>query len=117
MEEGDLFGDWQVREHVHPSDPNDTSAEAAELARRVAGPQALMVFDFLKARPMTQDELRELTGLGDNAAKRCSDLKNSGWIIDSGARGLSNKGNSAVLWAPTDYGRKRRKEIGVVVKL
>jgi hypothetical protein len=54
---------------------------------------------------MTQDQLRAETGLGDNAAKRCSDLKNRGWIKDGGGRAPSNKGHKAVLWEPTIAGR------------
>jgi predicted ArsR family transcriptional regulator len=64
-----------------------------------------LVFTFLLRTPMTQDQLRAETGLGDNAAKRCSDLKNCGWIKDSGARAPSNKGKPAALWQPTEYGR------------
>jgi phage recombination protein Bet len=97
----DLFG-WE-REHTHAGDEPDTSVEAAQKAKRAAGPQAMLVFGFLLERPMTQDELRAETGLGDNAAKRCSDLHNMGWITEGG-RSLSAKGNGAVLWVPTDFG-------------
>jgi hypothetical protein len=97
---------WKSNEHIHGSDPPDTSLEAAEVAKRSAGPQMRLVFSYLLRRAMTQDELRGQTGLGDNAAKRCSDLKNRGWIRDSGQRGLSNKGKRAVLWQPTEFGRR-----------
>jgi hypothetical protein len=112
---------WKVGEHIHGSDPHDTSTEAAECAKESAGPQMRLVFSFLLRRAMTQDELRDQTGLGDNAAKRCSDLKNRGWVKDSGKRGLSHKGKSAVLWTVTEHGkaayRQEAPPKGVVVEL
>jgi len=96
--------EW-ISKHTHRSDPNDTSSEAAEAARRVRRAQKRIVFEFLLRRPMTQDELRDETGLGDNAAKRCSDLKNEGWVRDSRVRGLSKKGKSATLLEVTEFGR------------
>ena len=104
-DDGDDLFDW-VKKHTHGSDPSDTSAEAAEDAQRNASGQMLVVFGYLLLHAMTQDELRHKTGLGDNAAKRCSDLKNLGWVKDSGKRGLSDKGKKAVLWEPTEFGRQ-----------
>lgn len=108
MKQGDLFEDdedWE-KEHTHSGSEPETSWDAALDAKRLSGPQMRLVFSFLLRRPMTQDELRIETGLGDNAAKRCSDLHKDGCIQDSGRRGLSLKGKAAVLWEVTEYGRK-----------
>jgi hypothetical protein len=105
--QGDFFPGWDPGEHVHRSDEGETSSDAAEVARRSAGPQMRMVFEYLLERGRTHDELRTETGLGDNAAKRCSDLKNAHWIEDSGERRDSDRGQPAVVWTVTEYGCKR----------
>lgn len=98
----DLFGG------VYPDAPGyratDTSRAAAEAMRPKVSVLRQMVLGALKIRPMTTMEIaHHIRQRYEAVQPRTSELKDMGFIKDSGARGISRDPRKrAIVWALTD---------------
>jgi len=85
----------------HSNGP-ETEQQAAMFVRPRTGTQREAVLnELIKAHPrgLTDDEIGELLPLYVNTgAKRRNDLKNQGWVEDSGERRSTQTGSPAVVW-------------------
>jgi hypothetical protein len=88
--------------HDHP----DTSREAAERIAAAVRPMHQRVLDALKeCGPRTDEQLMADTGLPPSTLRpRRVELVERGMVIDSGERGRTQAGRSAILWKLTDRG-------------
>jgi hypothetical protein len=92
------------------SDP-DTSRDAAQQVRYRAGSQVMRLLDaFARAGRMglTDEQAADVTGLSANRAacwwRRCSDLRDAGYIVDTGERRMGMAGAPRMVCAITDTG-------------
>jgi MarR family len=105
----DLFGDPIPRTgtagldppRVRNTDP-DTSAEAAEsLGERALGARCQELYELIAniRAGLTVHDLVQITGYDrGNTARRITDLKQAGWITDSGRRRRSITGRRSIVW-------------------
>lgn len=85
----------------------ETSHQAARSLPNIGGYSAV-IFEAIKKAfddgrfGLTADELEEmLAGKHQSVSARVNDLKNNGWIIDSGQRRNTRTGRKAIIWEPT----------------
>jgi hypothetical protein len=105
----DLFGDPIPRvgaagldpPRVRNTDP-DTSTEAAEsLSERALGARCQELYELIATfqAGLTTHDLVGITGYDrGNTARRITDLKQAGWIVDSGRRRRSTTGRRSIVW-------------------
>ena len=109
MIELDLFGDPIAREGYAKPDPPrvrntdpDTSAEAAaSLGERALGARCQELYELIAnfKAGLTVHDLVAITGYDrGNTARRITDLKQAGWITDSGLRRRSVTGRKSIVW-------------------
>ena len=73
------------------------AAAAAESAR--LGNTHRKIWTALRFKPRTPDEIARDTGMVLNTVRaRCTDLKNTGWIEDTGERRETDAGREAIVW-------------------
>ena len=113
MTDVDLFGDPIPRTgaagldppRVRNTDP-DTSAEAAEsLSERSLGARCQELYELIAnfRNGLTTHDLVNITGYDrGNTARRITDLKQAGWIRDSGRRRRSTTGRKSIVWTATE---------------
>jgi predicted ArsR family transcriptional regulator len=87
----------------YPVDPGfkarDTARAAAEGIKPVAGSLRARVYDAIKARPGTPEEIADRLGVPlMNVRPRCSELAARDLIVDSGERRLADGGRQAIVW-------------------
>jgi hypothetical protein len=106
----DLFGDPIPRTgragldppRVRNTDP-DTSQDAAEsLGERALGARCQELFALIEHYGgLTTHQLVNLTGYDrGNTARRITDLRQAGWIRDSGDRLTGPTGRHSIVWVP-----------------
>jgi hypothetical protein len=102
--------DLEVPDAVRTGDNNPclTSSEAAEWMRDKAGDLAGRVFvAILKAHRgggtglTTEQVERALGGKHQTVSPRVTELRDKGFIVDSGFRRLTASGRKAIVWTPT----------------
>jgi hypothetical protein len=87
---------------VRSSDP-DTSQEAADsLDPRALGARCQELFHLIDHYGgLTTHQLVAITGYDrGNTARRITDLRQAGWIVDSGRRALGPTGRRSIVWVP-----------------
>jgi hypothetical protein len=87
------------------SDP-DTSQEAADsLTPQTVGARCQELYNLIAAHPragLTVHDLVAITGYDrGNTARRITDLRQAGWIRDTGVRRLGPSGRRSIVWAAT----------------
>jgi MarR family len=109
----DLFGDPIPRTgragldppRVRNTDP-DTSSEAAEsLGERALGARCQELYELIAnfQAGLTVHDLVAITGYDrGNTARRITDLKQAGWIHDSGIRRRGPTGRRSIVWIATE---------------
>lgn len=83
------------------TDP-DTSVQAAERASKRAPRHRELAWKTLLAHPegLTDFELAELTGLAQTSVgKRRGELRDKGFVVDTGKRRPSPSGSPSIVWA------------------
>ena len=80
-----------------------TSSKAAAAAAESAklGDTHRKIWTALRFKPRTPDELHRDMGLKltlNTFRARCTDLKNAGWIEDTGERRETDAGREAIVW-------------------
>lgn len=104
MTQGTMFDSPGVR----ATDP-DTSREAAAVNKPRAATHRTLALQVLRAHPggLTDFELAALTGLAQTSVgKRRGELRDVGFVADSGKRRPSPSGSPAIVWQVTEYGRQ-----------
>jgi predicted transcriptional regulator len=94
---------------LHPAKGPITSKEAAESLTNISR-LAVQVFANIAARPsgMTCDELEELLdGKHQTISARVNELRDKGWIKDSGSKRLTRSRRKAIVWVPTEQAVQR----------
>lgn len=80
----------------------DTSRLAALRARPNSGTQRAKILDFIERRGpygATDEEIQASLGLSPNSERpRRVELVTGGWVVDSGARRLTESGNDSIVW-------------------
>jgi hypothetical protein len=82
------------------TDP-DTSWAAASDARRNASTHRARALAMLRAHPagLTDFELADLLGVGQTSiGKRRGELRDQGFVVDSGVRRPAPSGSAAIVW-------------------
>lgn len=86
-----------------PRDPTDTQVEAERRVRHITGGVRKAVYEALKTRPSTDDELVELLRRPANTVRpRRVELMNDGFVVDSKERRPSANGSPAIVWKVLD---------------
>ena len=81
---------------------SQTSKAAAKQIEPTAGTLRRLVYDAIRARPMTDAELQEALGLeGSTERPRRREVQRAGLIEDSGDRRPTPSGRLAVVWRAT----------------
>lgn len=81
----------------------DTSAQAALAVRHRAPTLRQRALVALTGRPMIDEELARVLGVKESTARaRRVELRDSGQVIDSGDRALTNSGAKAIVWATVE---------------
>lgn len=89
--------DFSVRTHVRRGH-HDTEAQAAAEAMVHASRTCALVLEALRRwGPMTDEQLREVTGI-HSARRRRADLKNAGMVEDTGERRPTRQGKPSIVW-------------------
>ena len=90
----------------------ETSHEAAASMRARAGSDAHPVFQTIwlawkrESVGLTTDQIEaRLNRTHQSISARVNQLKNEGWIIDSGYRLRTRSGRKAIVWTPTNVGK------------
>ncbi len=84
--------------HAHASDPG-TSHDAAQAARHMAERHKRIICAALFWRGLTSQEIADICELDyHQVARRISDLKRDGRVVDSGERRASPGGRKACVW-------------------
>jgi hypothetical protein len=84
----------------------DTERAAAEAIAPRTGTARWKVLVALSERPMCNEELADATGLYlYTAAPRCTELRDSGLIEDSGERRRTHSRQPSIVWRITAEGR------------
>ena len=93
---------------VVPFPASDTSAEAAASVERKVGPLAQRCWDLIRLsyesgkEGLTCDDLEVwLQGRHQTVSPRVNELRDKGWIVDSGKRRRTRSGRLAIVWRPT----------------
>lgn len=77
----------------------DTSKAAAVGIEAGAKSLRARVYDAIKERPRTPEEIAERLGVPVmNVRPRCSELSERSLIVDSGQRGAATGGRQAIVW-------------------
>jgi hypothetical protein len=77
----------------------DTAKTAAANALPRAGTQRRRIYDMLLVHPSTADEVERSLNLGhQTASARVSDLHRDGWLLDTGERRRTSRGQNAIVW-------------------
>jgi hypothetical protein len=93
---------------LHPAKGPDTSRQAAESLSNV-GQLAWQVFEeIVKEKDgLTCDEIELLmNGKHQTISARVNELRDKGWIKDSGRKRKTRSGRQAIVWIPTQTARK-----------
>lgn len=104
---GELRPALEDRPAPHHADAGDTERQAAALVRPRAGTLRAGVLTWLLRRPagLTAGELAELLhAYLYSVAPRCTELRDDGWLEDSGARRPTPRGASAIVWRLSEAG-------------
>ncbi|MDA1054623.1 MAG: hypothetical protein O3C40_29685 [Planctomycetota bacterium] len=94
-----------AREVIQPrSCGAETSTQAAEAVKPHAGRLRDLVYSLVEARGGATDEeiARALELLSDTARARRCELRDAGYLVDSGDRRPTSRGRPAVVWKVTD---------------
>lgn len=91
----------------YPVDPGfkarDTAAAAAEGIAPAAKSLRARVYDAIKARPRTPEEVADALGVPlMNVRPRCSELAARNLIVDSKERRQADGGRQAIVWKVTN---------------
>lgn len=91
-----------------PIRSTDTAAEAAESVLHQVGSLAEQCWDRIRSAYMqghgglTCDELEsQMGGRHQTISPRVNELRDNGWIVDSGERRRTRSGRRAIVWRPT----------------
>jgi hypothetical protein len=89
---------------LHPQ----TSLEAAEWMSRRAGDVVGRVFKVIYLSDgLTADQVQQrLSGSHQSISPRVTDLRNKGWIVDSGRRRRTRSGRKAIVWEASAMARR-----------
>ena len=112
-DEDESIPEWMESEKQHglfdsatsklpPSQPVETSQQAAQQILPVAGTIRAMIYKMIKDagfRGVTDAEIQEACGLDGNTARpRRYELVNEGAVIDSGRKRTASNGRSSIVW-------------------
>lgn len=98
----DVDADTPGRMHTAPT---DTEKLAAYRVMPRTGSQRRRVLDYLfDSDGHTDDELQQRVCPG--AAARRNELRDGGWVKDSGRRRDTSKGGVGIVWVVTNRGRR-----------
>lgn len=91
------------------NETTDTSADAGHSVLGVIKGQAQQCFDEIAivadsgGRGLTVDQVEQLLNMPhQTASARVHDLRNKGWVIDSGIKRKTRSGRNAIVWTPTE---------------
>lgn len=94
------------RARTTPHNGTETSAAAARSMRPVAGTlraRVLAVFERCGAHGATCDEVeRDMDGRHQTISARVYELRNGGWIVDSGRTRKTRSGRQAIVYVLTE---------------
>jgi hypothetical protein len=86
----------------------DTSAEAAASMVNHVGTLARLVFDEIavvhesSGGGLTVDQVEQITRRShQSVSARVNELRDKGWLVDSGQRRKTRSGRNAIVWVPT----------------
>jgi hypothetical protein len=114
--------DLEAPDAVRTGDNNPclTSSQAAEWMRDKAGDLAGRVFAaILKvhhggAGGLTTEQIeRHLSGKHQTVSPRVTELRDKGYIVDSGQRRKTASGRQAIVWTPSEVALKAAEENGL----
>ena len=101
-----------------PNDGPDTSIQAGQSLKNL-GKLAQQVYDEIAvASPsrypadrggLTVDQTEQILNRShQSVSARVNELRNKGWIVDSGRKRLTRSRRSAIIWVPSAAGRSQR---------
>ena len=88
------------------TDPTTSVAAKVSACRSAVGHAKVVLAALVEHGPMTDHELADITGLGDNARKRRSGLTktNPSLVVSTGTTRPSPSGCAATVWVATETG-------------
>lgn len=115
VKEYEGLGLAEVGQPAFSNNSTDTSAEAGASIRHITGVLALRCYDEIAATyrndgvGLTVDALEQrLQGKHQTISARVNELRNAGWVIDSGIRRKTRSGRPAIVWTPSQLALKER---------
>lgn len=105
------LGAAEVGQPAFSNNSTDTSAEAGSSMRNLTGFLAFRCFEEIDRAYLgcTVDELEvRLVRSHQSVSARVNELRDKGWVRDSGERRKTRSGRNAIVWTPTDQAKGRR---------
>lgn len=111
----EALGLAEVGQPAFSNNSTDTSAEAGASMRNLTGDLSLRCYDeiFISwhhgAIGLTVDQLEiQLSRSHQSVSARVNELRDKGWVRDSGQRRKTRSGRKAIVWTPTEQAKRRR---------
>lgn len=93
---------FTVASNFRKAGPSAQAAQAAAESAKLNDTHR-KIYSALLEQPRTADEIAAALSLERNTARaRCTDLRNAGWIFDTGERGETEAGRPATVWAVSE---------------
>lgn len=89
---------------VRSTDPDTSQAAAESLDPRALGARCQELYELIWHHGgLATHQLVAITGYDrGNTARRITDLKQAGWIKDSGRRAIGPTGRRSIIWVPVE---------------
>lgn len=87
----------------------DTSAAAGASLKNIAGMARTCFDEIVLAGGLTVDQLTiMLNGKHQSISARVNQLRNSGWVVDSGIKRLTRSKRTAIVWRPSEQALRQQ---------
>lgn len=104
-----------VGQPAFSNNSTDTSAQAGNSIRHITGALAKQCYDEIAATfhnhgiGLTVDALEQrLQRSHQTVSARVNELRDRGWVVDSGIRRKTRSGRPAIVWTPSELALKER---------
>lgn len=115
VREYEALGLADVGRPAFSNNSTDTSAAAGDSIRHISGALAKQCYDEIAATfhndgvGLTVDALEQrLQRSHQTVSARVNELRDRGWVADSGIRRKTRSGRSAIVWTPSELALKER---------
>jgi len=114
VEEHDQIGLDATTQPAFSHNSTDTSAEAGASVNTHVGKLARQCFDEIEvvynsgSHGLTVDQLEQLLNRShQSVSARVNELRDKGWVVDSGERRKTRSGRKAIVWQPSTASRSQ----------